>query len=319
MGRKADKNQWSKGYHLKSGVRKPSHSFMWHPDTIKLLAKWIGFKHGQTVADVGCGLGYLGMMYWPFFGKRGRYYGIDISPVLTRKAARVSRTWAVQGCAVFKAGDAYDLPLPDDCADIVMCQTLMIHLGDPRRALAEMMRVAKPGGLVVCQESDMISAAMAQGYDTLPERSVDETLFRHKFHILAARGRARLGCGDYNIAPKLPAMMLSLGLTNVDARNTNKVEMMLPPYAVPEQRHAYLFDREMYTTPDWDKRYRIGMKEYKRFFIAGGGTMREFDRFAGLTSKRSVEYRAKKEQLVAGTYAEFTPRMFYVIKGSKPK
>lgn len=319
MVKRPDKNRWSKGYRLKSGVRRPHQNFMWHPDTIALLAKWLGFRQGQTVVDVGCGLGYLGMIYWPYFGRNGSYHGIDLSPELVRRAARHAKQWAVRGKAVIKAGDACALPLPDDFADVVMCQTLMIHLGDPRRALAEMMRAAKPGGLVVCQESDMISAAMAQGYDTLPEQSIDEVLFRHKFHILAARGRAALGCGDYNIAPKIPAMMSELGLRQIDVRNTNKVDFLMPPYETAEQHHNFLFEREMYATSDWDKRHRIGMKEYKRFFIAGGGTLREFDRFAALTSKRSAEYRIKREQVIAGTYAEFSPRIFYVIKGSKPR
>lgn len=319
MVKKSDKNRWSKGYHLKSGVRRPQKNFMWHPDTIALLAKWLDFKQGQTVVDVGCGLGYLGMIYWPFFGRRGSYLGVDISPALVHKSARSARQWAIGGKATFKSGDAYALPLPDNFADVVMCQTLMIHLGDPKRALAEMVRVAKPGGLVFCQESDMISAAMAQVYDTLPPKALDETLFRHRFHILAARGRALLGCGDYNVAPKIPALMSELGLRRIDARNTNKVDLLIPPYETAEQRYDYRFEREMYATSDWDKRYRIGMKEYKRFFIAGGGTMSEFNRFARITSKRSPEHRTKKAQLLAGTYAEFSPRIFYVIKGSKPR
>ncbi|MDI6739129.1 MAG: methyltransferase domain-containing protein [Candidatus Edwardsbacteria bacterium] len=319
MLKKTDKNMWSRGYHLKSGVRRPRRSFMWHPDTTALLAGWLGFKQGQTVVDVGCGLGYLGMLYWPFFGKRGNYWGVDISLALVQKAARSARRWAIGGNAAFKSGDAYALPLPDDFADMVMCQTLMIHLGDPKRALAEMVRVTKPGGLVFCQESDMISAAMTLGYDSLPEKSIDEILFRHKFHILAARGRAMLGCGDYNIAPKIPALMSELGLRQIDARNTNKVDILMPPYETAEQRHDYRFEREMYATSDWDKRHRIGMKEYKRHILAGGGTMKDFQRFAKMTAKQSPDFQAQKKQLLHGTYAEFTPRIFYVIKGSKPK
>ena len=312
---KPNKNQWAKGIHKQVVSQR---QFMWHPETIELLAKWLGFKQGQTVVDVGCGLGYLGMTYWPYFGKHGTYIGVDLSPALVKQAARQSKQWAVRGKAFFKAGDAYRLPLPDNCADMVMCQTLMIHLGDPMRALAEMMRVAKPGGTVCCMESDLLSMTLAQGYNTLHPKSVNEILFLHKFHLLTMRGRAKLGLGDYNIGPKLPAMMSSLGLTDIDARNTNKVNVMIPPYETAEQQHNYRFDLEMHTTSDWDKRYRIGMKEYKKHILAGGGTIKDYQRYANLTSKQSRGFKTQRTQLINGTYAEFSPRIFYVIKGRKP-
>jgi ubiquinone/menaquinone biosynthesis C-methylase UbiE len=316
MAKKPNRNQWAAGYHKQVVAQR---QFMWHPETIALLAKWLGFKHGQTVVDVGCGLGYLGMTYWPYFGKHGTYFGVDLSPELVKTASRNKSQWAIGGQATFKAGDAYKLPLPDNCADTVMCQTLMIHLGDPKRALSEMIRVAKPGGIVCCMESDMLSMAMAQGYDTLPQKSINDILFLHKFHLLTIRGRAKLGEGDYNIGPKLPAMMSSLGLSDIDARNTNKVDILIPPYGTGEQQHNYRFDLEMYTTPDWEKRYRIGMKEYRKYIIAGGGTMRDYQRFAKLSSKQSPAFQAKEKQLRNGVYAEFSPRIFYVIKGRKPR
>ena len=314
---KTNKNQWSKGYHMNALIEQ--RKFMWHPDTIQMFAKWLSFKHGQTVVDVGCGLGYLGMIYWPYFGRSGQYNGIDISPELVKQATKKSKHWATGGKAVFKTGDAYKLPLPDNFADVVMCQTLMMHLKEPQKALAEMFRVTKPGGIVFCQEPDGLSRNLIYGYNSLPERTISRVLFDHKIQLLVAKGRAKLGLGDANIGPKLPAMMSGIGLNQIDARNTDKIYMFQPPYETPFQEYLFKFDRDSINTSDWDKRHRITMKEYKKYLLAAGGTIKDYDRFGKIHSKDSTTYKHLKQQLNNGTYAEFSPSLFFVIKGTKPR
>jgi SAM-dependent methyltransferase len=314
--KKPNKNQWSQGYHMKALIEQ--RKFMCHPDTIKMFARWLGFRQGQNVVDVGCGLGYLGMIYWPYFGRDGRYHGIDISPELIKQAAKQSKQWAVRGKAVFKPGDAYRLPLPDNFADAVMCQTVLMHLKDPGKALVEMARVVKPGGIVFCQEPDNLSTGMMHGYDTLPERTVSRVLFLHKVQLLVAKGRAKLGLGDANIGPKLPMMMRAAGLRQIEARNTDKVFMFQPPYDTPIQQYLYQQNLETVNTSDWDKCHRITMKEYKRFLLVAGGTPKDYDRFRRICAKDGMDYRAMKQQLNDGTFAEFSPLLFFVIKGRKP-
>ena len=43
-------------------------------------------------------------------------------------------------------GDAYELPYADDVVDAVHCEAVLEHLEFPRRAVAEMFRVLRPGG-----------------------------------------------------------------------------------------------------------------------------------------------------------------------------
>ncbi|MHA1194333.1 MAG: methyltransferase domain-containing protein, partial [Promethearchaeota archaeon] len=47
--------------------------FLWHDDAIDKLAVWMGLRQGMTAVDVGCGLGYLGYTFWPYFGESGHY------------------------------------------------------------------------------------------------------------------------------------------------------------------------------------------------------------------------------------------------------
>ena len=49
-------------------------------------------------------------------------------------------------------GDATEIPLPSESFDVVTCQTVLMHLAQPADALREMLRILRPGGLLVCVE-----------------------------------------------------------------------------------------------------------------------------------------------------------------------
>ena len=59
------------------------------------MAAWYGLKPGMTMVDVGCGLGFLGLNYWSYFGSGGHYVGVDESSDLLSKARQASRKWAM--------------------------------------------------------------------------------------------------------------------------------------------------------------------------------------------------------------------------------
>lgn len=51
-------------------------------------------------------------------------------------------------------GDVHALDLPDDAFDVVHAHQVLQHVADPVRALREMRRVCRPGGLVAARDSD---------------------------------------------------------------------------------------------------------------------------------------------------------------------
>ncbi len=51
-------------------------------------------------------------------------------------------------------GDVYELEIEDDSFDVVHAHQVLQHLTDPVKALTEMRRVLRPGGLLAVRDSD---------------------------------------------------------------------------------------------------------------------------------------------------------------------
>lgn len=285
---------------------------LWLKDTLDKLAAWLELKHGITAVDVGCGLGYLGYTYWPYFGKGGEYYGVDSSEKLLKEAEQAAKNWAKEGKADFRIGDAYKLSFPDNFADLVMCQTLLIHLQDPEKALADMIRVVKPGGFIMCQEPDNLSVLLENWYWSLPELSTDEQLLLKKVALVCNKGRIKLGQGDSSIGNKVPFMMSKLGLTEIGIRQNDAVCYIEPPYEGPRQKD--LLDNVKKQWLDKDRR-NAWIRREKEHFAAGGGDPAEFDRYRQIRDSTTEEFR---QQVNEGRYSVCGSGHIYIIKGKKP-
>ncbi len=287
--------------------------FLWLEDTLDKLAVWLGLKPGMTAVDVGCGLGYLGYTYWPYFGKGGRYIGVDISSKLVQDAAKAAKGWATKGETNFVAGDAYKLPFADDFADLVMCHVLLIHLEKPELTLAEMIRVAKPGGLIMCMEPDNLSTILTLRYPSIPELDVEEQLLFAKIAMICNKGRIKRGQGDNSLGRKIPRMMKELGLTDIGVRINDRAYYLEPPYEGPLQQYHLEWKKERWLDK---KKYKIFMDREKKEFLAGGGKLGEYERY------REIHDRIKsiiRQQIEDGEYFECGSGDLYVVKGRKSK
>ena len=285
---------------------------IWHKDSLDRMATWLGLKPGITLADVGCGLGHLGYTYWPYFGQGGRYFGIDASPALVSDAAKAAKDWAVGGRFWFAAGDAYSLPLPDGLADVTMCQALLIHLDHPERALVEMVRVTRPGGLIVCHEPDNVSRRVGGLYSSLPQLDIEDQLLVAKVNLICNKGRIALALGDSSFGAKVPHLMKCLNLTDIRIRNNDKVAFLEPTYGSSNQ--AILLEKIKKGFFDAERQEVMRNRE-RNEFLAGGGDPKEYERYLEIDNRALA---VMQRQIADGTYFMCTAQDFYVVRGTKP-
>jgi len=309
MNSGSKKVDWSEGCWRERLI--DQRRFMWHEDTIRKLAAWLNLRPGMTLVDVGCGLGYLGYTCWPFFGQGGIYFGVDVSLKLAREAAEAAGEWAVGGEAVFAAGDAYGLPLSDNFADLVMCQAVLMHLENPRLALSEMIRVAKPGGMIMCIEPDHLSGWLSKPYLSLPQVDIDVELLLRKVHLISNKGRIKLGRGDNSIGSKLPSLMRDLGLRDIDVRLNDKVGLLMPPYESTHDRNVIRQLRKRFLNR---RTFELEMKMREEEFLAGGGDPQEYERYREIESRTN---RVLRQQIESGEYSACFALFVYIMTGRK--
>lgn len=105
-----------------------------------------GVGRGDRAVDVCCGTGDLAIALLDAVSTRGRVVGVDFSERMLEAArAKSSQVEWVRG-------DALELPFADAEFDAATIGFGMRNLADPGRGFAELRRVVRPGGRVVCLE-----------------------------------------------------------------------------------------------------------------------------------------------------------------------
>ncbi|KAF4690085.1 Hexaprenyldihydroxybenzoate methyltransferase, mitochondrial [Perkinsus olseni] len=94
--------------------------------------------------DVGCGGGLLTEEMASTYGYN--ITGIDISEASLQQARHHGRHLPNLH---YQVGSAYEIPFPDNSFDGVIISEVLDHLMDLRKAMQEIYRVLKPGGVVV--------------------------------------------------------------------------------------------------------------------------------------------------------------------------
>lgn len=106
------------------------------------LIQFGGFADGERVLDAGCGTGCLTLAL-PGFANFTSITGVDITEPYV-EAARSSNT---DPRITFEVGDVLALPYPDGAFDRAYSSLVLHFIPDAARAVAEMRRVVRPGGM----------------------------------------------------------------------------------------------------------------------------------------------------------------------------
>ena len=110
------------------------------------MRRCLAARAGEAVLDVGCGPGIWLLEMAEAVGSGGRLVGIDASETMVAEARRNAARAGV--AATFEVGDARELPYPDGTFDVCHAGRVLMHVDAAERVLAEMVRVARPGGRI---------------------------------------------------------------------------------------------------------------------------------------------------------------------------
>jgi len=134
----------------------------------RFVAATVAARPGERVLDLAAGTGTSSRT----FTTAGAYcvacdFSLGMLQVGARKAASLRRPQSgpVPGPVRFAAGDALALPFRDRAFDAVTISFGLRNVADPDAALAEMLRVTRPGGrLVICEFGHLPAARLDAWY-----------------------------------------------------------------------------------------------------------------------------------------------------------
>ncbi len=165
-----------------------------------------------NVLELGCG---TGLFTYEFVKKPIKLTAIDISPDLLEEAKKIISSSNVS----FKVENAYDMSFPDNSFDAVIGSSVLHHL-DIEKALHEIYRVLKPGGIIRFTEPNMLNPqiALQKNIPWLKRKlgdSPDETAFFRSsmIHRLRNHDFTNISVTPFDfLHPAIPQTLLPLAL-----------------------------------------------------------------------------------------------------------
>jgi len=287
--------------------------YWWNRDFLDLMAERWRLREASSLADVGCGLGHWSRLLYSYLRPPAKLTGVDREPRWVAEAPQRFRR-AFPDVApeqiVFLQGDADRLPLPDNSFHVVTCQTLLMHLAQPAAALREMLRILRPGGLLICAEPNNFWNLVA--YDSLTESEPVESLVRrYEFWLRQHRGRIATGGGNHSLGDLLPGIFSQLGLRDIAVHQGDRPASLFPPYDAPAQQALVQQEQRWKNsaTGPWNK------EDLRRLVLLGGG--RE-DFFESVFAELVEKFHRERAALSSQTFHAAGGSIHYLVSARKP-
>ncbi|MCR2792024.1 demethylmenaquinone methyltransferase [Microbacterium sp. zg.Y625] len=182
---------------------------LWRVATTRAIAP----RPGQRILDLAAGTGASSVA---LAASGAEVVAADFSPGMIAEGRR--RHGGVPNLSFVEA-DATALPFEDDAFDAVTISFGLRNVNDPKKALAEMLRVTAPGGrLVICEFSHPRSPAFAGLYRFYNDR-VLPVIARAVSSNAAAYDYLNESIRDWPDQPTLSAWMREAGWADVAYRD----------------------------------------------------------------------------------------------------
>ena len=159
-------------------------------------------KPEQRLLDCGCGPGSISCDFAQIL-KRGHVHGIDREESQIELARNRALQLALSNIT-FDVASIYNLPFDDSSFDVVFAHAIFEHISEPNTAVAEMLRVLRPGGIAAIRSPDW------GGFLVGPDVPGLQNAIRSYAALQTANG------GDIHIGRKLPGLLRQTGFESIE-------------------------------------------------------------------------------------------------------
>ena len=135
-----------------------AHNPVMQAEERAVLALMPSDLHAQSVLDAGCGSGRY--MLHALDRGAARVTGVDLCVEMLERAGRELAASGHGGEIELVQGNLERLPVPDASADLAICGLTIGHLDRLQPALAELCRVTRPGGMLLCSDVHPVGHAL---------------------------------------------------------------------------------------------------------------------------------------------------------------
>ncbi len=254
----------------------------------------------MRIVDVGCGTGEFTRYLADLVQGPCQIVGVDARAASVKSAARETKQAALSGRISYKKGDAYRLPIENNFADLTCCRTLLMHLTDPARAVSEMARITKLGGIVAAVEPGRMRSFYDPEHEELVE--LDEEMSRAYL-----KGVRKLEGKDMGIGERLPSIFLTAGLGQL--RVEIVADAWMPCDARHTKDHPSQFMEYTYLL------FKQGKKNERRILRAGGVPPRRITSYQNMSETWYCHLLSEGEKLRTKTIVVGSTS--FVITGRK--
>lgn len=119
------------------------------PESVREVAyKAADIKPGQVAADIGAGTGFIteGLLY-----RDVKVIAVDQSSAMLD---RMKAKFGADGNVTYLTGDSLNIPIANETVNAVFANMYLHHVESPPDAIRELVRILKPGGVLIITDLD---------------------------------------------------------------------------------------------------------------------------------------------------------------------
>jgi transcriptional regulator with XRE-family HTH domain len=228
-----------------------------------------------SIADFGCGYGYLGLKLLPLLPTGSTYTGYDISGSLIDIAKQLFEENQIHGEFIKCDLNEYHLTRK---YDLVICKSFLQHHNKPIEMLAKIKASAKPAALIVCIEENRLirndGLYIKDIYDPIGKSQILRANWESEYQN---DGR------DYYLGFRLPSEMDRLGLVDVSIRSNDSVQY------ISQNNENYKHQVDLLkTTMRWDEPFsNERIKNIYNYFLSRGLSKEDINLYIEAENKYS--------------------------------